>query len=88
MILVKKPWFKNKSYGWGWTPATWQGWLILALFVIYIVRDFMQIDARQHSGSDTLINFVPRVVLYVLILVIICTLTGEKPRWSWGKKKK
>ena len=24
-----KYWFKAKTYGYGWTPATWQGWGII-----------------------------------------------------------
>jgi hypothetical protein len=26
-------WFCKKRFGYGWTPATWQGWLVTALFV-------------------------------------------------------
>jgi predicted GH43/DUF377 family glycosyl hydrolase len=22
-------WFRAKEYGWGWYPATWEGWLVL-----------------------------------------------------------
>ncbi len=31
--VAGKYWFKAKNYGWGWYPATWQGWLILAGFI-------------------------------------------------------
>ncbi|SFK26944.1 hypothetical protein SAMN03159338_3776 [Sphingomonas sp. NFR04] len=27
-------WFKPKAFGYGATPATWQGWLVVALFVL------------------------------------------------------
>ncbi len=28
------PWFgPKKTLGWGWTPVTWQGWAITALFL-------------------------------------------------------
>src|SRR5262245_12007807 len=26
-------WFKRRTYGWGWVPATWQGWLTLLIFL-------------------------------------------------------
>jgi hypothetical protein len=29
---VSKPeklWFRAKRYGWGWTPTSWQGWLVM-----------------------------------------------------------
>ena len=33
--MVGKPnWFKRRKYGgWGLTPATWQGWAYIAIFV-------------------------------------------------------
>lgn len=24
----RRPWFRPKRFGFGWTPATWQGWLV------------------------------------------------------------
>jgi hypothetical protein len=29
-----RPWFRPKDTGSGWTPATWQGWLVLAVFIV------------------------------------------------------
>jgi hypothetical protein len=33
---ARKPWFKPREHGWGWTPSAWQGWaiLVIPLFVI------------------------------------------------------
>ncbi len=82
--MSKPIWFKAKRYGWGWTPATWQGWLILAAFVAVVVYDFLRVDAASHSVSDTLINWVPDALGLTLILIVICSMTGERPRWRWG----
>ena len=30
-------WFKPKTYGYGATPVTWQGWAIVAGFVAAVV---------------------------------------------------
>lgn len=85
---MKKYWFVAKSYGWGWTPSSWQGWLVLAVFVVLIVLNFLRIDSASHSGSDTLINWVPQTLILVLVLVGVCYLTGEKPRFQWGNREK
>jgi hypothetical protein len=29
-------WFGRKKYGWGWGPTSWQGWLILAVYVVLV----------------------------------------------------
>ena len=77
-------WFKRKLYGWGWTPATWQGWVTLLVFVGIIFFNFLRIDAVSHSVSDTLTNFVPQTVLVLLVLIGVCFKTGESPQWMWG----
>lgn len=80
-------WFKAKLYGWGWVPATWQGWAVLLLFVLLMVLDFLRIDAGSHSASDTLVAFVPQTFLLAFLLLLVCYAKGEKPRWQWGLPK-
>lgn len=81
----KKLWFKAKRYGYGWTPATWQGWLVLIVYILVVIENFWRIDSRSHSVSDTLINFVPPTLLFTMLLIFICYWRGEQPRWRWGK---
>ncbi len=80
----KKLWFRRKRYGWGWTPVSWEGWVILFIYVALLFWNFRTIDAVQHSGSDTLINFAPRFVILSLILIFFCYWKGEEPKWTWG----
>ena len=28
------PWFRRKTFGYGWTPASWEGWVATLLFVL------------------------------------------------------
>jgi len=79
-----KKWFKAKHYGWGWYPSSWQGWIIMLVWIIAIVFTFRQIDSSSHSASDTLINMAIPFAVLTAALVIICYATGEKPRWRWG----
>ncbi len=81
----KKIWFKAKNYGWGWQPSSWQGWLVLLVFIGFNIKIFWLIDRSSHSVSDTLINFVLPFILSTVILIIICYFKGEKPKWRWGK---
>ena len=81
-------WFKRKLYGWGWTPARWQGWVVILVYVILFVKIFTGIDKNSHSVSDTLINMALPFLVSTTILLFICYKTGEKPRWQWGIPKK
>ena len=50
---------------------TWQGWLVIAVFLLGIVAcDFLL--------SGTLLKVVADVALIVL-LVVVCALTGTRP---------
>lgn len=86
--MRKKIWFKAKEYGWGWYPSTWQGWVILSGYIGVVVWDFIRIDSKSHSVSDTLINFIPETIFLTLVLIAACYVFGEKPGWRWGEKKK
>lgn len=83
---MKKFWFKVKDYGWGWYPASWQGWLVIAAWVGVLIWIFRDIDSTSHSGSDTLIAFFIPLVISVAVLIAICWFTGERPSWRWGGK--
>ncbi len=75
-------WFKRKTYGWGWTPATWHGWTILGIYTGAVLA--IAFDAER-STDPMMQVFVPITAL-TMFLLVVTYLTGEKPRWQWGKK--
>lgn len=79
-------WFKAKKYGWGWYPATWQGWLILAVYIALVAFNFFRNDYNSQSVQTTVLGFAPEFVVLTAILIGICYATGEKPGWHWGNK--
>lgn len=81
----KKLWFKAKMWGWGWTPISWEGWVITILYVIAILQYAWKADRWAHSGSDALINFALPFIVTTIFLLIICYARGERPRWRWGR---
>ena len=85
--MKKSLWFKAKKYGWGWYPSSWQGWTILLLYIGILVWNFYRLDATSHSNSDTIRPFMIQTFLLTTLLIVICYITGEKPRWRWGDKK-
>ena len=84
-------WFRAKLYGWGWTPAKWQGWLVILVYIALILTlVFTREDAipgNPDSGSNFLVFGLP-IVLLTAVLIFICYKKGEKPRWQWGPPKK
>ena len=82
---MKGYWFKAKQYGFGLYPSSWQGWIIILIYLLLLVEFFEIIDRYSHSASDTLIGvFIPFILLTAWLLFTAYG-TGEKPRWRWGK---
>lgn len=84
--MNNKLWFKAKRYGYGWYPATWQGWAIITAFVFIEILNFIRLDEVSHSNSDTLRPFIIQTAILTAVLIWICQKTGEKARWRWGDK--
>ncbi len=83
----KQYWFAAKRYGWGWTPNTWQGWLviILALGALGLATSVAQFNAD--TDNQFIAELIPSAIVIVLLLVSVSWATGEPPRWRWGNNK-
>ena len=44
---MKKVWFKAKEYGWGWYPSSWQGWIILLIYLLLLGESVGLIEKTQ-----------------------------------------
>jgi hypothetical protein len=75
-------WFPAKTYGWGWgPPIRWQGWAVLAVFVLTLVSVTIIADPAKNPGA-----FVIGVFVASSALIAICWRKGEPPRWRWGSR--
>ena len=81
----QKLWFRNKRYGWGWVPATWQGWAVILLYAALAVACGLTIDDSS-PPREIAFTFVLPVLLLTVALFRVCRRYGEKPEWRWGGK--
>jgi hypothetical protein len=94
-------WFKARRYGWGWTPASAEGWIVTIVAAIALVAGNYVIAtlARPVSGTGSIDDLMPRLSGSVLTAAVlgwnalvlgpatwICWKTGERPRWRWGDR--
>lgn len=82
----KHLWFKAKRYGWGWTPATWQGWAVTAIYAGILVLLSLTLDEHSPPNEVGLMFVLPLLILSAGFIVIAWK-TGEKPRWRWESGK-
>lgn len=78
--LPANVWFPAKQFGWGWgLPCRWQGWVFMAGWTAGLILGLVLI---MRSSMPALA--IPFVVVEVVILIAVCAIKGEKPRWRWG----
>lgn len=77
-----KQWFERKSYGYGWTPVTWQGWLSTFLVILSII--FSGLSTTFAPTLPIALISILQVIISVGLLMAICTATGPTPKWQWG----
>jgi len=74
----RRYWFRAKRYGWGWTPATWQGWVFtLGWLATTLPMTFWL--ANQNIGMAYAF-----MSIMIVVLAVVCFMKGEPPRWRWG----
>ena len=79
--IDKKIWFRAKRYGWGWgLPCCWQGWVVMVGYIALIVAEAIVWGGKP----DGLWYWIGYVAGLTVLLVVICAVKGERPRWRWG----
>ncbi len=78
-------WFKRKLYGWGWVPASLEGWIVTLMFVVLLlINGFYLASLPEPSGCELGVFFGVLIVL-IVGLIGTCYWKGEKPKWTWGR---
>ena len=81
---MKRHWFKRKQYGWGWQPATWEGWAVTGVYILAIAFVASTLDETA-SEMETFKKFITWFGAVTVLFLVIAWRTGERPRWQWGK---
>jgi hypothetical protein len=71
-------WFKPKAIGWGTSPATWQGWAVLAAFIA--VEALFGMVLRDHLAA-----YLVTVGTLTVLLVIFAR---RNTRGAWRLRSK
>ncbi|MBY0415961.1 MAG: hypothetical protein K2Q18_17450 [Bdellovibrionales bacterium] len=82
-----KLWFRRKTYGWGWTPITWEGWLVTLLVVVIPILIRLTAKAFELEKTSQYFYTWASVPILFMALILICFRFGEKPKWQWGLKR-
>jgi hypothetical protein len=79
MHVEPKYWFPAKRYGWGWgLPVAWQGWVVLVGFFCLLLFGAFVLLPNRGAGA-----FIAYSALLCVLLILVCWVKGERPRWRW-----
>jgi len=72
---MKRGWFGPKVFGWGASPASWEGWLATLIFVLAMVGAMRFFAERPHGW------IAPVAVIAVYIVTVILTYRRNARTW-------
>lgn len=80
MNETPKYWFATKRYGWGWgVPTAWQGWVVLVFYFSLLAMTAFRFPPHREPRL-----FVVLLSAFSAVLIAVCWLKGEQPKWRWG----
>ena len=79
--MTKKLWFRARPYGWGWQPATKEGWGVMLVWLIALLVTAWGTEII--ASPKAVAAFLALTFLYTGILIYVAYRTGEKPLWKW-----
>lgn len=85
-----KYWFKARRYGWGWTPVTWQAWVLLTIYALILTVSAVLLLPGTKDNATNFVGVVAFILIFLsatFLLIGICFKKGEKPGWNWGNSK-
>ncbi|MFT4532445.1 MAG: hypothetical protein ACI9T8_000468 [Candidatus Saccharimonadales bacterium] len=80
-------WFKRKRYGYGSTPATVKGWLIITtyLFIEIALAMILLKDTLEKTFSIEVGVFLAATAILTTLLVLISSKKSPSNKWRWGR---
>lgn len=69
-------WFKKKRFGFGWYPASKEGWIVMVIFTGFVL--FLSLGLGQDPTEEALVRefFVP-FYSSIILFIVIAWKTGE-----------
>jgi hypothetical protein len=63
----REPWFGPKRFGYGYGPRTWQGWVVTAVLVLFVI---LVATLTKGHMPGMLIGIIPAIAVPFIIMGI------------------
>ncbi|WP_269516069.1 hypothetical protein [Brevundimonas subvibrioides] len=72
---MRRGWFGPKRWGWGASPASWEGWLATGIMALAMIGASTVLGERPHGW------IAPVLVLVVYLVVVVLTYRHDARPW-------
>ena len=77
-------WFEPKTFGYGATPVTWEGWAVLAAYFVVLAAVSI-LMARRRKGSAAWAAWAIAIVVATSTMTWVSWVkTDGAWQWRWG----
>jgi uncharacterized membrane protein len=83
---VTKFWFRQKTFGYGATPNSWQGWLVIIASAIAVIAVIIAADFQRDNATRFLLIAIGLPLVVIPTVLIARAKTEGGWRWRWGTK--
>jgi hypothetical protein len=77
---MNRYWFRRKVHGLGATPATWEGWLVILVYVGLMIGLARYLTGRE---SPLPVPVFPVVAIILTGVLVWLTWTRTEGGWRW-----
>jgi hypothetical protein len=77
-------WFKPKTYGYGATPVTWEGWAIVLAYVVVVGIGAVLFVLGEKSFSNGLTFFGVIALATAAMIAVSVKKTDGLWHWQWA----
>jgi len=81
-------WFKPKSYGYGATPVTWQGWALVLFHVAVLVGFIMSLAVGEITVTRVAVGALMVLLVSIFVVWLSVIKTDGPWAWRWGTRNK
>jgi uncharacterized membrane protein len=79
-MMTNQYWFKPKTFGYGATPSSWEGWAVVAAYTVVLVSCVLAISS--YNGS--FVAFVAAIAAMVVATIVLFVVSVQKTDGAWG----
>jgi hypothetical protein len=82
-----KYWFRQKTFGYGATPNSWQGWLVTVASAVAAIAVVIAADFQRDNATRFLLIAIGLPVIVIPTALIARAKTEGGWRWRWGEAR-